>query len=489
MSVAVIDQMLERATVAFHIYRNTSGKQKARFLRTIASEIQAIQESLWITVQEESHLPEARVQGETGRTINQLKSFASLLEAGHWVQATIDTADAERKPLPKPDIRKMFSPVGPVVVFGASNFPLAFSTAGGDTASALAAGCPVIVKSHPAHPRTSMMVADAIRRSAEACGLPEFVFQHLDDSSLKAGQQLVQHPLTKSVAFTGSFQGGKALYDLAVSRKEPIPVFAEMGSVNPVLVLPELLRTNKTVGETLAASVLQGVGQFCTNPGLILTVESDALTSFLESFAGQIAKSTPGKMLHPGIASSYKSRKKASLSTAGVTVIAQVEESGDEQSGAAAVAVVNANEFIATPALHEEVFGPYSLVVKCKDEAELVSVISHLHGQLTASVFAAGGDYKTFAHAINLLQQICGRLIFNSVPTGVEVCKAMHHGGPFPATTDSRFTSVGNDAIYRFVRPVCFQDAPAEFLPTELRNENELNICRWVNNEWTDRKL
>jgi NADP-dependent aldehyde dehydrogenase len=410
------------------------------------------------------------------------------LEAGHWVQATIDIGDADRKPLPKPDLRKMFFPVGPVVVFGASNFPLAFSTAGGDTASALAAGCSVIVKSHPAHPRTSKMVGDVIRQSVLVCGLPEFVFQHLDDSSLEAGQLLVQHPLTKSVAFTGSFQGGKALYDLAVSRREPIPVFAEMGSVNPVLVLPDVIKNNENVGEILAASVLQGVGQFCTNPGLILAVECEALSSFLESFAGAIAKATPGKMLHKGIASNYLSRKRTSLSISGVTTLAAVEESSEEL-GAPALALVGANEFIQTSALHEEIFGPYSLVVKCKDVSELKTVIGHLQGQLTASVFATKNDCDAFAEAITSLQQICGRLIFNNVPTGVEVCKAMHHGGPYPATTDARFTSVGNDAIYRFVRPISFQNAPREFLPAELRDENYLNIFRWVNNVWTNKKL
>jgi alpha-ketoglutaric semialdehyde dehydrogenase len=489
MKATTIDRMLQQSASAFLVYRNTSGKKKALFLKTIAAELEAIRDSLCATVQEESHLPEARVQGELGRTTNQLKSFASLLEAGHWVQATVDTADPDRKPLPKPDIRKMFVAVGPVVVFGASNFPLAFSTAGGDTASALAAGCPVIVKSHPAHPRTSKIVADVIQRSVVACSLPEFTFQHLEDSSFEAGQLLVQHPLTKSVAFTGSFQGGKALYDLAVSRPDPIPVFAEMGSVNPVVVLPDVLNKNKSLGEIIAASVLQGVGQFCTNPGLILTLDCAALPSFLELLATHITKAAPAKMLHGGIASSYRSRKKTSLSMPGVSVLAHVEESNDDQCGAPALAMVNANEFISTPTLHEEIFGPFSLIVKCNDEGELLSVIKHLQGQLTASVFSTESDNKTFSESITALQQVCGRLIFNMVPTGVEVCKAMHHGGPFPATTDSRFTSVGNDAIYRFVRPLSFQNAPAEFLPPELRNENDLNIFRWVNNAWTDKKL
>jgi len=489
MSDNIVNRLLEQATAAFHPYKNTPGKQKATFLRTIATRLESISDSLCAMAVEESHLPEARIKGEISRTTNQLKSFASLLEAGHWVQATIDTADAERKPLPKPDIRKMFFPVGPVVVFGASNFPLAFSTAGGDTASALAAGCPVIVKSHPAHPRTSAMVANAIQQSSTECNMPEFVFQHLEDSSIEAGRQLVLHPLTKSVSFTGSFQGGKALFDLAASRKEPIPVFAEMGSINPVLVLPDVLQKNKNVAATLAASVVQGVGQFCTNPGLILTVNCETLPSFLDSFAEEITKSVPGKMLHDGIAANYRKLKSASLSTAGVTALAQVNEPEDEGAGAPALALVSGADFISKPSLHEEVFGPFSLIVQCKDEAELQNVIKNLSGQLTASVFGTAQDFTTYTNAIQSLQDYCGRLIFNNVPTGVEVCKAMHHGGPYPSTTDARFTSVGNDAIYRFVRPICFQNAPVEFIPAELQDENPLHILRCVNNVWTDAKL
>lgn len=484
MKVINTDQILHQAQQAFEHYQNKSGKEKGAFLRTIAEEIEAITEAIVVITQQESSLPEARIRGEIGRTTGQLKSFAALIEKGEWVHATIDTADLERKPLPKPDLRKMYFAVGPIVVFGASNFPLAFSTAGGDTASALAAGCSVIVKRHPAHPLTSKIVADAINKSIAQCNMPEFVFQHLEDSSIEAGQQLVQHPLTKGVAFTGSHQGGRALFDLATNRREPIPVFAEMGSINPVLVLPEYLDKNKNLAETLAASVLQGVGQFCTNPGLILALECSALQSFLDEFAKQIAKSSPAKMLHPGIATSFRKGKSITLSLQNVITLAEVDE-GEEGTGAAAVAVVSGADFILNTSLHEEVFGPFSLVVRCKNVDELREVSKHLSGQLTASVFATSNDQNEYASVIRSLQQIVGRLIFGNVPTGVEVTKAMHHGGPYPSTTDARFTSVGNDAIYRFVRPVCFQNAPGQFLPVELHNENPLNILRCVNSEWT----
>lgn len=483
-----IDQLLQQATAAFHQYKNIPGREKALFLKTIASELEAIADTLCTGAVEESHLPEARIRGELGRTTGQLRAFAALLDAGHWVQATIDTSDAERKPLPKPDVRKLLFPVGPVVVFGASNFPLAFSTAGGDTASALAAGCSVIVKSHPAHPRTSSAVAGAIARAIDQCQMPHFVFQHLEDSSLEAGRQLVLHPLTCSVAFTGSFQGGKALFDLAVSRSTPIPVFAEMGSVNPVLVLPDIIQHQPAVADTLAASVLQGVGQFCTNPGLLLTTVCDGLPHFLETLTQAIQKSAPAPMLHDGIASHYKKGKTHHLATPGVKALALVAE-GAPGTGAPALAVVQARDFMANPALHEEVFGPFSLVVISQDQAELQQVVRTLQGQLTASVFGTAQDYDIFADTIGVLQNVCGRLIFNQVPTGVEVCKAMHHGGPFPATTDARFTSVGQDAIYRFVRPMCFQNAPAIFLPPALRDDNPLNIQRCVNNVWTSEKL
>ncbi|MBL0739831.1 aldehyde dehydrogenase (NADP(+)) [Chryseolinea lacunae] len=485
MSETNVNEVLQHAAQAFDQYRNVSGKQRAAFLRAIAEGLEADAETIVQLAQEETNLPEARIKGEVGRTTGQLRAIAALVAAGHWVQATIDNGDASRKPLPKPDLRKLLVPVGPVVVFGASNFPLAFSTAGGDTASALAAGCSVVVKSHPAHPKTSARVAGVIDAAIGKCDMPEFVFQHVEDSSIEVGQRLVSHPLTKAVAFTGSRQGGMALFGLASQRPEPIPVFAEMGSVNPMVVLPESIATNETLPKLLAASVLQGVGQFCTNPGLILVMECEGLKRFLDEFAAEIGNSVPCKMLHSGIASNYSTLKKKALAQAGVSILSAVAEANDDTSGAATVAVVNAVDFVSNPQLQEEVFGPFSLIVTCNNVAELGEAINVLSGQLTSSFFGSAIEIAKYSEIVNALQQRCGRMIFNGVPTGVEVCKAMHHGGPFPSTTDSRFTSVGNDAIYRFVRPFSFQNAPEALLPPELQNENPLEILRCVDNEWT----
>ncbi|AYB34625.1 aldehyde dehydrogenase (NADP(+)) [Chryseolinea soli] len=485
MNPGQVDQIMLHAAQAFDQYRHIDGKRRAAFLHAIADGIQTDTETIVKLAQEESNLPGARVQGEVGRTTGQLRAFAELISAGHWVQATIDNGDASRKPLPKPDLRKMLVPVGPIVVFGASNFPLAFSTAGGDTASALAAGCSVIVKSHPAHPRTSAKVAEVIKTAMIESGMPPFVFQHVEDSSIEVGQQLVRHPLTKGVAFTGSRQGGMALFELAAQRTEPIPVFAEMGSVNPIVLLPESIRTHKELPKLLAASVLQGVGQFCTNPGLILALKGEGLDKFLDEFAAEIRISVPAKMLHPGIAKNYSILKNNALGQPGVSVLAAVDEAGDASFGAATVAIVSARDFINNPHLSEEIFGPFSLVVMSENAKELDEIVKVLPGQLTGSFFGTPNEIQAYDALAKELQKRCGRMIFNGVPTGVEVCKAMHHGGPFPATTDARFTSVGTDAIYRFARPFSFQNAPESWLPPELQNENPLRILRCVDNEWT----
>ncbi|WP_333820523.1 aldehyde dehydrogenase (NADP(+)) [Ohtaekwangia sp.] len=479
------DDVLQRADKAFQVYRYISAQKRAAFLHAIAAEIDNLTDDLIRIAAEETCLPEARLKNERGRTTNQLKAFAQLLQAGDWVQATIDTGDTERKPLPRPDLRKMLFPIGPVVVFGASNFPLAFSTAGGDTASALASGCTVVVKSHPAHPRTSALVSSAIREAIRQCGLPGDIFQEVSDTSIEAGQRLVQHRLTKAVAFTGSFQGGKALFDLAGKREEPIPVYAEMGSINPVVLLPGIVRESDTLPATLASSILLGVGQFCTNPGLLIALDTDGFTSFLHKLAAEMAQASPGNMLHTGIAAAYKHKKSEALHQKGVHTLIQEKTDTTERQGAPALALVDARDFIANPILKEEVFGPYSLIVKCEDEEELKRVVQSLKGQLTATVFGLPQELPVYREVIGLLQTRCGRLICNGVPTGVEVTKAMQHGGPYPSSTDSKFTSVGTDAIYRFVRPVCFQDFPEALLPPELQNKNELNIWRCVNNTWT----
>ncbi|MBT1685970.1 aldehyde dehydrogenase (NADP(+)) [Dawidia soli] len=480
-----IDTILQQAAAAFDRYRWVTGAGKAAFLFKIADDIAAITDELVALAQAETNLPEARLRGEIGRTTNQLREFSALVDQGTWVQATIDTALPERKPLPKPDLRKMQVPIGPVVVFGASNFPFAFSTAGGDTASALAAGCSVIVKSHPAHPRTSARVAAVIGAAVNATGMPQHVFQHIEDSSIEVGQQLVRHPLTQAVAFTGSQQGGMALYHLAAQRPNPIPVFAEMGSVNPVIVLPEIMKTHAALPATLAASIVQGVGQFCTNPGLLFALRGDGLGNFLTALGNAIHGSAPAKMLHPGIARNYSIKKAHATAQAGVSVVATAMDTDDDTQGVPAVARVHARDFIRNPALHEEVFGPFSLVVTCDNADELGDALAALPGQLTTSLFGTADELKHYTNLVLALQKQCGRMIFNGVPTGVEVCKAMQHGGPFPATTDARFTSVGTDALYRFVRPFCYQDAPEALLPAELRNANPLQILRCVNNRWT----
>ncbi|MBI3220986.1 MAG: aldehyde dehydrogenase (NADP(+)) [Bacteroidetes bacterium] len=479
-----IDAILQKAQAAFMIYKNADGKSKAKFLRSIADEIEALGTELVTTAMRETNLPEARIVGERGRTTGHCRMFADLVEDGSWVDARIDTAIADRMPAPKPDIRKMLVPIGPIVVFGAANFPLAYSTAGGDTISALAAGCPVIVKAHPAHPATSNLVAKAIDRAAQKSGMTENVFQHAHGKNFEVGKALVEHPLTKGVGFTGSLAGGKALFDLAQRRPEPIPVFAEMSSINPVILLPDSLsqQAEKTA-EMLAASITLGVGQFCTNPGLILAIDNHALDLFIASLSKRIEASGVGTMLHEGIATNYVAKLKQSLTQRGVKLEGKSSAVSENVAGMPAVASVTTSDFLTNELLTEEVFGPYSLVVKCKDRHELLRVINHLKGQLTSSVIGQENEVAQNSDLLELLQEKAGRLIINGVPTGVEVCPSMQHGGPYPSTTDSRFTSVGVDAIKRFVRPVSFQNFPQSLLPVELKDENPMNIWRLYNNE------
>lgn len=479
-----VNELVTRAAEAFDNYRKFSSDSRSQFLRAIGEGIEDLGDKLIHTVVSETHLSEARVKGEKGRTINQLNLFAQLIENGDWLQASVDTADPLRMPLPKHDLRKMLFPMGPVVIFGASNFPLAFSTAGGDTASALAAGCSVIVKSHPAHPKTSSMVAEVIRKAIANTNMPSNVFQHVADGSIEIGQELVQHDNIKAATFTGSYSGGKALFDIANKRKEPIPFFAEMGSINPVVLLPEAVLTNKGLSSLLVESITSGVGQFCTKPGLLLIMDGISTDDFLHEVALKIGQMQPSKMLYPGITSSYREKRSKSLSQQGIHVLAEVQDD-DAMLASPALTSVTAREFLSNEMLHEEVFGPYAIVVRCKTEEEMSSAIAALQGQLTCTVFGNKRDLKKYNAIVDLLQQRCGRLIFNGVPTGVEVVKSMHHGGPFPATTDSRFSSVGTDAIYRFMRPLCFQNAPEEILPAELKNYNALNVLRCVNGVWT----
>lgn len=487
--IADIDALMERSWKAFLVYREKSLSDRAAFMRTVAEEMDALGDDLITTAMQETNLPEARLKNERNRTIFQLKSYGEAAERGDWLEARIDTADNNRNP-PKPDIRKMLVPLGPVVVFGASNFPFAYSTAGGDTACAFAAGCSVVVKAHPAHPATSAMVAIAIQKAISRCGLPEDLFIHVFGASTETGKTLVTHKRTKAVGFTGSYTGGKALFDWANQRKEPIPVFAEMSSVNPVFLLPDQLEKEPgKTAELYAGSITLGVGQFCTNPGLIFGIKGDALEKFKTILGEKIAGVAPAKMLHPGIAKAYHEKKSKALSQQGNILINESSVKAGELEGEAAVATTTAPVFVSNNVLHEEVFGPYSMIIECADEKEMVAAVAKLEGQLTATLMATEKDMLNYPDLISEVSNICGRFIVNGVPTGVEVCLAMQHGGPFPATTDSRFTSVGADGIKRFARPLAYQNWPDSQLPDELKNANPLGIYRTVNNEPTKNSI
>ncbi|MEM8906699.1 MAG: aldehyde dehydrogenase (NADP(+)), partial [Bacteroidota bacterium] len=476
-----IEQAMQLAEQAFQNYKHSSGQKRANFLRTIAQEIEALGDELIHRAMQESGLPEGRLKGERGRTVNQLRLFAQVAEEGSWVEASIDQAQADRQPFPKPDIRKMLVPIGPVVVFTASNFPLAFSTAGGDTASALAAGNPVIVKAHESHLGTNALVALAISKAAQKTGMPEGVFSSLNGTGPDLGQQLVKHPLCKAVAFTGSHAAGKALFDSAAQRSVPIPVFAEMGSINPVFLLQERLEQDAVaLAQQYAASVLLGVGQFCTNPGLIIGVDSPALQQFIEILSEAFQQSLPATMLNEKVCVNYNKGRTELLNFPGVQLEGQAPPSEASHQGIATVASVGIQDFLNQPLLQQEVFGPFTLIVRCDAPDDLTTIAQQLSGQLTATIMGSEAELATVASLINGLQDRVGRLLFNGVPTGVEVCHSMHHGGPYPATTDSRFTSVGTDAIKRFARPLVFQNWLPDLLPAALQTDNPLMIWRKV---------
>jgi alpha-ketoglutaric semialdehyde dehydrogenase len=484
-TIEEINSIAEQAWKGFHQYRKLPLTRRASFMKAIATEIEGLGAMLAETATKDTNLPEARLQGEIARTVFQLNSYAQACERGDWLEARIDTAIPTKTP-PRPDLRKMLVPLGPVVVFGASNFPFAYSTAGGDSACAFAAGCPVIVKAHPAHAATSELVAGAIFEAAKKCNMPKGIFAHVHSSGFEGAQALVTHPHVKAVGFTGSFTGGKALFDLANQRTEPIPVFAEMGSVNPVFLLGEKLKESaQDVAKMYAASITLSVGQFCTNPGLVIGIESDALQTFTDALGEAIKNIAPGTMLHPGIAKAYNQKRDAALKQEAVTTVAVSSVAAKENQGTPTIASVHAEAFLKNPLLHQEVFGPYSLIIRCRDTQEMVRVAQHLEGQLTSTLMATDTDIRENEELVESVKNICGRFILNGVPTGVEVCTSMQHGGPYPATTDSRFTSVGSDGIKRFARPVAFQNWSNNLLPEELKNENPLKIWRTVNNELT----
>ena len=486
-SQQTVDQTMELARKAYSFFKVCPGTDKAAFLRLIGRKIEAIGDELIFTATEETLLPEGRIRGERGRTIGQLNQFAELLEEGSWVDASIDTADTTTSGA---DLRRMLVPMGPVVVFGAGNFPLAFSVAGGDTASALAGGNPVVVKAHPAHPRTGQLVAQAIRQSLEQLNWPEGIFGFIEDSSYQSGQLLVQHPETKSVGFTGSLSGGTALLKLAAGRDEPIPVFAEMGSVNPVVLFPEALQSRPAqIAADLVASINMGAGQFCTNPGLVITSKGEGFSEFLQKLATGISRAASNGMFSDSVYKNYRLHSEKVIIHEQISLLAKGADSISREAVTPSVATVSAVDFIHAPELREEVFGPFSLVVICDSTAQQLEVIESLGGQLTTTLQASETDLKNEKQLVDTMIEKCGRILFNGVPTGVEVCTSMQHGGPFPAASDSRFTSVGTAAIKRFVRPVSFQDFPQFALPAELKNANPLNIWRKLNTKWSKDKL
>ncbi|WP_334045340.1 aldehyde dehydrogenase (NADP(+)) [Burkholderia cepacia] len=461
---------------AFDIYRETSLEARAAFLDAIGRHIMALGDDLIERCVVETGLPRARIEGERGRTVGQLALFASLVRDGGFLDARIDPARPERKPLPRVDLRLRNIAVGPVAVFGASNFPLAFSVAGGDTASALAAGCPVIVKAHSAHPGTSELVGRAIQQAARECGMPAGVFSLLFDASREIGQALVADPRIKAVGFTGSRRGGVALMHIAAARSEPIPVYAEMSSINPVLLFPAALDArHDTIAPQFVASLTLGAGQFCTNPGLVLAVDGPALRAFEETAAAAVRAAPAQTMLTPHIHASYEGGVAALRAHAAVELLAQGAE-GDRLQARAALLATSADAFVAHPELREEVFGPASLIVRCPDADTLHRVLKSLEGQLTIAAHLADGDAALFTALRPTFERKAGRILVNGFGTGVEVGHAMVHGGPFPATSDTRTTSVGARAIERFLRPVSYQDLPDALLPDAIRNGNPLNV-------------
>ncbi|MEM9141835.1 MAG: aldehyde dehydrogenase (NADP(+)) [Bacteroidota bacterium] len=479
-----IDRASEMAQEAFLIYRKSKSGKRAVFLENIGKQIMALGDTLLERCSQETALPLGRLQGERGRTVNQLNLFAKLLREGSWVDARIDTALPDRQPIPKPDIRQMNTAIGPVAVFGASNFPLAFSVAGGDTASALAAGCPVIVKGHPAHAGTSELVARAIVEAARESGMPEGVFSLVQGNTNAVGERLVQNPNIKAVGFTGSYRGGKALFDIAAQRAEPIPVFAEMGSVNPVFILPSALEKNGTaIASALVGSIALGVGQFCTNPGLVFARKSQALPGFQTALQASARNVAPAEMLTGSIKKVYQNTL---ANYREMDVLEEVTENGDSSPLVApSIFKTDAAQFMKEGMLSEENFGPSSILVEAGSDEEIYKAAKALDGHLTATIIGDGDDFEKYASLIDILDLKVGRLIINGYPTGVEVCHSMVHGGPFPATTAPATTSVGTKAIERFVRPVCYQNFPENLLPEALKDSNPQQIWRLVNGEYT----
>lgn len=482
-TIAEIDSACDLAASAFPVYNKLPAIRRAEFLNKIADELDMLEADFVDLVHQETALDEARIKGECGRTSNQMRLFAKVLLRGDFYDARIDTAMPNRQPLPRVDIRQCRLGIGPVAVFGASNFPLAFSTAGGDTAAAFAAGCPVIFKAHSGHMGTAEQVALAILRAAHKTSMPDGVFSMVFGAGV--GEPLVKHPAIKAVGFTGSLQGGKAICDMAAARPHPIPVFAEMSSINPVILLPQALEQRGDVIATqLSDSVVLGVGQFCTNPGLIMGVRSPAFSHFIHQFTSEMSLKPSKTMLNSGTLSSYKRGCEALIKHPKINVLCHADIV--ENKATAYLFQADASLLLSgSELLQEEVFGPASIVIEVDDEQQLLACINAMHGQLTATLIGEEKELGESVALLAMLEEKVGRVLINGYPTGVEVCDAMVHGGPFPATSDSRGTSVGTLAMDRFLRPICFQNYPDALLPEAVKNSNPLNIVRLVNGDKT----
>lgn len=460
-----LNEAASKAQKAFRIYRKLNPVSRAAFLRTIRLELINNRSTLCEVFCLESSLTLSRAEFELGRTCEQLSHFAELLESGNFPPTKSFQADDPSKPV----LKKTMIPLGPIAVFGSSNFPFAYSTIGGDTASALAAGCSVVVKSHPLHPATGELVASIIIHAAKEHSLPDGVFSNLNAVNYAIGTKLVVHPSIKGVGFTGSLNGGRALYNLAATRIEPIPVFAEMGSINPVIVHSSALDEAENWAKKYAASLTSGVGQFCTNPGLLIGIRSEAFSKFLQLLSDELAKIPAEAMLHPSMHDNFENHKTAVLSQNGVRRLNN-ETDAPVNFADKVVALTSGSDFIANEKLHHEVFGPFTLAVQCATEVEMLEVIASIDGQLTGTILLDQYCMDTATELIDALTERVGRIIFNGVPTGVEVTAAQHHGGPYPATTDSRFTAVGPDAIFRWLRPIVYQNFPSGILPSEFKD-------------------
>lgn len=484
-----LNRAAQLATDAAPVLRNLPAEKVAEFLLAAREEIIALGDALIERASAESGLDAARLNGERDRTTNQLKMFAELVKEGSWVDARIETSLPDRKPLPRPDLRRMLRALGPVAVFGASNFPLAFSVAGGDTAAALAAGNPVIVKGHPAHPGTSEMVAGALAKAVSKCGLPEGTVSLLQSTDPAFAIALVSHPSVAAVGFTGSERAGRALFDAAAKRPVPIPVYAEMGSVNPIFFLPEAVAARaEAIAEGLFKSVTAGSGQFCTCPGVVFAIEGQGLDTLLAKLGEHFKQVTPGTMLTPGIAKAFEENFQKAARVKGAEE-ERAEKTAAQNQGRPGFLVVSAQTWLANDPLQHEIFGPSTIVVRCASREEILRCAHALSGNLTASVHSTNEELARFSDLVDTLTEKAGRLVFNGYPTGVEVGHAMQHGGPYPATTDSKFTSVGTASIFRFARPVCYQGFPENQLPAQLQNANPNGIWRLVNGERTKTAL